>query len=292
MANDNSERDGTKARAAVIYARVSSKQQEVEGFSIPAQLELLRSYAAAHGINVFQEFVDVETAKAAGRSGFGEMIALLRKMKNCRTLLVEKTDRLYRNFRDYVTVEELGLEVHFVKEGVVLAPDSRSAEKFTHGIRVLMAKNGIDNLSEETRKGMLEKARQGIWPSYAPLGYRNVDGANGKRTVVPDPNLAPAIRQLYERYTTGKYSLKQLAGMARADGLAYRKSGGPRRNPPSTRSSGTAFTLATSISTARPTAAATSPSYPANSGRACRRFWTVAEPGGRARRKSCSRSAG
>ena len=31
-------------------------------------------------------------------------------------------------------------------------------EKFMHGIKVLMAKNYVDNLSEETRKGMLEKA--------------------------------------------------------------------------------------------------------------------------------------
>ena len=85
-----------------------------------------------------------------------------------------------------MTIDELGLEIHFVKENVILAPDSRSSEKFMHGIKVLMAKNYIDNLSEETRKGMLEKARQGIWPSFAPLGYINVDGANGKRTIVPD----------------------------------------------------------------------------------------------------------
>jgi hypothetical protein len=37
-----------------------------------------------------------------------------------------------------------------------------------------MAKNYIDNLSEETKKGMLEKAEQSIYPSFAPLGYRNV----------------------------------------------------------------------------------------------------------------------
>jgi predicted site-specific integrase-resolvase len=34
---------GGHRATAVIYARVSSKQQETEGFSIPAQLELLRS---------------------------------------------------------------------------------------------------------------------------------------------------------------------------------------------------------------------------------------------------------
>jgi hypothetical protein len=48
------------------------------------------------------------------------------------------------------------------KEGVVLSRESRSSEKFMHGIKVLMAKNYIDNLSEEARKGMQEQAEQGI----------------------------------------------------------------------------------------------------------------------------------
>ena len=102
------------------------------------------------------------------------MVDYLRKHPDARIILVEKTDRLYRNLKDWVTLDELDLEIHFVKENVVLSPNSRSSEKFMHGIKVLMAKNYIDNLSEETRKGMLEKAEQGIWPSYAPLGYRNV----------------------------------------------------------------------------------------------------------------------
>ena len=216
---------GGVRRAAVIYARVSSKDQEKEGYSIPAQLELLRGYATAQGFDVLKEFTDVETAKAAGRTSFGEMITLLEKTKSCRTVLVEKTDRLYRNLKDWVTIEDLGLEIHFVKENVVLAPDSRSSEKFMHGIKVLMAKNYIDNLSEETRKGMQEKARQGIWPSFAPLGYLNVDGANGKRTIAPDPNFAPVITRMFEQYSTGRYTLSHMAKHARANGLAYRKTG-------------------------------------------------------------------
>ena len=113
--------------------------------------------------------------------GFNDMVAFLKKTPACRTILVEKTDRLYRNFKDYVTLDELGVDIHFVKENVVISPDSRSSEKFMHGIKVLMAKNYIDNLSEETRKGMQEKAEEGIWPSKTPLGYRNVVGANGKK---------------------------------------------------------------------------------------------------------------
>ena len=49
-------------------------------------------------------------------------------------------------------LDDLGVDIHFVKEGVVLSPASRSSEKFMHGIKVLMAKNYIDNLSEETRR--------------------------------------------------------------------------------------------------------------------------------------------
>lgn len=62
-------------KQAVIYARVSSKKQEKEGFSIPAQLKLLKEYATMRGFAVAQEYVDVETAKQAGRSTFSKMVA-------------------------------------------------------------------------------------------------------------------------------------------------------------------------------------------------------------------------
>ena len=71
-----------------------------------------------------------------------------------------------------------------------------------------MARNYSQNLGEETVKGMPEKARAGIYPSCAPVGYRNADGPNGKRMIVPDPDTAPVITELFERFATGQYSLK------------------------------------------------------------------------------------
>lgn len=216
-----------RAKRGLLYARVSSKEQDREGFSIDAQLKLLRSYAEQNGIRLIREYVDIETAKATGRTHFNEMIAYLKSHPAVETVLVEKTDRLYRNLRDWVTIDDLDLDIHFVKENVVLSPDSRSSEKFMHGIKVLMAKNYIDNLSEETRKGMLEKAEQGIWPTVAPIGYRNVAGPNGKRIIEVDPETAPAVVKLFEWYSTGMYSLKQAGIRVRAEGMAYRKSGKP-----------------------------------------------------------------
>lgn len=211
-------------RRAVVYARVSSKEQDREGFSIDAQLKLLRNYAAENEIRIVEEYVDVETAKAAGRTRFNEMIGYIRRHAAIDTILVEKTDRLYRNLRDWVTVDDFDIDVHLVKESVVLSRDSRSSEKFMHGIKVLMAKNYIDNLSEEVRKGMLEKAEQGIWPSVAPLGYRNVVGKNGKKIIEVDPDTAPGVVRLFEWYATGRYSLKEAGKRARRDGMVYRKS--------------------------------------------------------------------
>src|SRR5436190_4965334 len=212
-------------KQAVAYARVSSKEQEKEGFSIPAQLKLLKEYAAAQGFAVVQEYVDVETAKQTGRVAFGEMVSYLQEHTAIRVMLVEKTDRLYRNLKDWVTVDELEVEIHFPKEGVVLSRESRSSEKFMHGIKVLMAKNYIDNLSEEARKGMLEKAEQGIWPTKAPLGYRNVAGPDGKRVIEPDLEVAPIIARLFQWYAPGYVSLKDAARMAAEAGLKYRRSG-------------------------------------------------------------------
>jgi hypothetical protein len=56
-------------RQAVMYTRVSSKDQEREGYSIPAQQALLREYAAKQGFQIVREFVDVETAKSRGPQG-------------------------------------------------------------------------------------------------------------------------------------------------------------------------------------------------------------------------------
>jgi site-specific DNA recombinase len=219
----------SNGQTAAIYARVSSKEQEKEGYSIDSQLKLLRDYARKRGLTVVREFIDAETAKQTGRPRFAEMIKYATNGGGAfRIILVEKTDRLYRNFYDYVKldVDSLDLELHLVKEDAVLTRDSQSHQKLMHGFNVLMAKNQVDKLSEEVRKGMLEKAEQGIYPSHAPIGYSNID-SEGKRIIVPDERTAHLIRKLFEWYATGQYSLLELTRKARAEGLAYRKSGSP-----------------------------------------------------------------
>ena len=193
----------------IFYIRVSSKEQEREGFSIPAQKKLLKEYSENNDFSIIQIFEESETAKKAGRTQFKKMLELLGKDKTIQHVLVEKTDRLYRNFHDYVALdcEQGNIFIHLVKENIVFSSESKSNEKFMHGIKVLMAKNYIDNLSEEVKKGQNEKVSQGGWPGKAPLGYRN---RLEDHTIVIHKENSLIIQKAFELAASGLYSLSKL----------------------------------------------------------------------------------
>ena len=67
----------------------------------------------------------------------------------------------------------------------------------------------VDNLSEETRKGMSEKAEQGIWPSYAPLGYRNSEGP-GRLCLTPIQH--PSYRDRSRGWLRDGHAVAQRSG--------------------------------------------------------------------------------
>ena len=209
--------DSVGARRAVLYARVSTKEQESEGFSLEAQLGLLRSYAASKGLAVVREYVESETAKTAGRPVFAAMLKAIREGE-ASAIVVEKTDRLYRNLKDRVLVDELGPDLHLVKESTILTKNSRSHERFIHDIKLVVAKSFIDNLREEITKGMTQKARSGIWPSMAPIGYLNTSRGSIK-TIEPDPETAPKVAALFARFAEGSSSIALLAETAEEIGL-------------------------------------------------------------------------
>ena len=188
--------------SGVLYARVSSREQEREGYSIPAQRRLLAEYARSQGYLVAREFIDVESAKNPGRKQFGEMLRLLESDVPCRIVLVEKTDRLYRNRTDSLAFEELieerDVEVHLVKEGRVIGKDSRSQDKFMHDIHVAVAKHYVENLKEEVKKGMREKAEQGVYPGEPRSAIKTI---RLTRSIDVDDRKSPSSSNVFSSFT-------------------------------------------------------------------------------------------
>ncbi|MFH1047830.1 MAG: recombinase family protein, partial [Patescibacteria group bacterium] len=174
--------------------------------------------------DIVKTFEDSETAKRAGRKQFGEMLKFIESNKKVTAILVEKTDRLYRNFKDYGIIDDLmnerSLTVYLVKEREILNKNSTSQQKFIHGIKTLMAKNFIDNLSEETKKGLQEKLERGEYPGLAPLGYVNCLNPETKHnTVMQNPNTKDLVVRVFELYTSGNYSLEAITERVEKEGL-------------------------------------------------------------------------
>jgi len=212
---------------SVLYIRVSSKEQEESGYSLPAQKKLLKDYALKHNLAIVKTFSISESASGCKqRTIFKEMINHVSD-KKINVIICEKADRLTRNLKDAVEIDEWlerndDRQIHLVKDNIVLHRNSRSQEKLNWGIRVILAKNYTDNLSEEVKKGQIEKLNQGWLPQRPPLGYKTV-GDQGRKIHVIDKEISPHIKKLYELYATGGYSLKKLVDVMYKEGFRSQK---------------------------------------------------------------------
>lgn len=208
---------------SVIFCRVSSKEQEESGYSLPSQKKYLLQYTQKQGFETKKIFSISESASGKKqREAFRSMVEYATS-NNIKIIICEKADRLTRNFKDMVLIDEWlekdeERQIHLVKDSLVLHKNSRSQEKLNWGIRILFAKNYIDNLSEEVKKGQKEKIEQGWFPKSPPPGYFSI-GEKGKITHVIDIKAAPFIKRMFELYSTGNYSLNSLVEVMHKDGL-------------------------------------------------------------------------
>ena len=199
---------------AVMYCRVSSREQEETGYSLPAQEKVLTEYAQRKGLTISKVFSVAESASGTKqRKIFAEMMAYMGK-NNVQILLCEKVDRLTRNLKEAVVANDWleaneERQLHFVNQNLVIHKYAKSDEKFRWDIEIVLAKKYIANLSEEVKKGQKEKIAQGWLPTKPPTGYKTI-GDKGHKTHVIDNEVAPHIRKMFELYSTGNHSLQSL----------------------------------------------------------------------------------
>ncbi len=219
---------------AVILARVSSKSQEDEGYSLDSQLKLLSSYCEKQNLVVAKVFRIAETAsKEQSRKIFHELLTYISKEKVYH-LCVEKTDRFTRNFRDAVAIDDWlesneNRRLHAVKENLLLHKNARSDVKFMWNINLSVAKKYTDNLREEAMKGWAEKLAQGWLPTVPPPGYMTIT-ENGKRIHVPHPVVSKLILKAFRFYLNPSESIESTMrymaelGIVTRQGKPYAKS--------------------------------------------------------------------
>lgn len=211
---------GTKdiAEDAVGIARVSGKDQE-DGYSLDSQEKLMHTYTDGHHMRLIKVFKIAESAsKSKQRKIFRQAMKFIEE-HGIKHLVVEKVDRHARNFHDAVETHDWLMademrKVHFIKDSIALHKNSRSQEWLNWGIRVVMAKNYVDNLREEAMKGWAEKLAQGWMPGVPPPGYTNVT-RDSRRIQIPDERNWRIIKEMFELYIqpgqSGKTITKEMA---------------------------------------------------------------------------------
>lgn len=224
-------------REAIIYARVSTKDQEEFGHSIPAQLNGLREYAAKHGFKVIKEFAFSESAGLKIRKKFEEVLDFLRQ--NARdgmpVLLCQNVDRMTRNFRDTADLDEMrrneGLEIHFVQEGFILNKQSNGSDIFMWEAKAFLAKQYINRLTDDAMRSLRHKLQNGECIGKAPIGYINGRDENGRATVTLDSERFMIVRKIFTEYAKGSYTIGEMTQKAAEWGLRNKTKKGGRLMP-------------------------------------------------------------
>ncbi len=207
----------------VIWARVSSREQ-AEGYSLDAQIRINRDKAEREGWKVVREFVIAESARrGAERIAFNEMYQWVKK--NAKRLhigavLAHKLDRICRNMRDAVRMQELedacGVKMAFVDNE--FGPGAAGALSFN--VMAAISQYYSDNLRQEVRKGQDEKVRQGWLPCGVPYGYMNTDDRD--EPIKPDPVKSKLVMRAFELYSQGGWTLDMVAQRLQKEGYIYR----------------------------------------------------------------------
>ena len=203
---------------AVLFARVSTREQAEEGYSLSAQEKLLKEYADKKDFQIVKKFSVPESASGKQeRKLFNLLLQHLGTHPEITVVLCEKVDRISRNFKDGVKLDDWlneneKREIHFVKQNLIIHKNSKSNEKFMWDIFLAMARQYSNNLSEETKKGMNEKASQGHYPGNHKRGYKSI-GEIGHKTWFVDEDTADAkfIEMAFIAYNTGNYTLRTLS---------------------------------------------------------------------------------
>ncbi|HAU88580.1 MAG TPA: recombinase family protein [Lachnospiraceae bacterium] len=197
-----------KKQKCYIYTRVSTELQ-IDGYSLEAQKERLRSEAKHRKMQVCGEYSDEGKSgkNIAGRPEFKKMLSDIKSGKDdVDYVLVFKLSRFGRNAADTLNslqfMEDYGVNLLCVEDGI---DSAGAAGKLIISVLASVAEIERANISEQTMAGRRQKARDGKWSGgFAPYGYKLVakEGEKSKVLVINEEE-AELVRLIYKLYLQG-----------------------------------------------------------------------------------------
>ena len=216
-------RDGCTMRAA-LYARVSTDDQAVEGFSLDAQIKRLEAYCRVRGWEIAGEYRDEGFSGRNTRRP--EYDRMMRESDTWDVLLVLKMDRIHRNSVNFThmmdQLHDMGKEFNSVQEKF----DTTTAMgRFVMDIMQRIAQLESEQIGERTYMGMREKAEtldkaeegkrtMGFTP---PFGYRLENGG-----LEEEPDELPIVSRMFSEYLGGS-TMDEISWSLGREGILTRR---------------------------------------------------------------------
>jgi len=206
-------------KRAVIYYRVSTKEQVDEGNSLITQERKCKEYVVSKGYELARLFSEQgESAKTSDRTELQKLLAYCADKKNAISVIViYKIDRLSRNTYDYATLKAFfkkhGIEIKSVSENLEDSPTGNLMETMLSGF----AQFDNDVRAERCAGGMKEAMREGRYVWMAPVGYENVK-IGDKATIAPS-HMAGIVKETFEIVAKGMHHTEDVRKMMTEKGL-------------------------------------------------------------------------
>lgn len=212
-------------KKCVIYVRVSTEEQ-TKGYSLNGQERIDKDFAKSNGYEVVKVFREEGiSAKDLNRPQLQAMMRYVRENPfEVDAIIFWKWERISRGTEyDYAVLgrffEECQVTPLSVTECNEDSPEGELLRWMTKGMSLYERRK----ISQRTSMGMEQKAREGIRPCKAPIGYLNEIDENKQKIIVIDPINSKYIKRAFELYATGNYSLKRLGDVLYLDGFMHPK---------------------------------------------------------------------
>ncbi len=196
---------------AIILARVSTEEQKEEGHSIPAQLEKARQYCLRKSFSIRSEHQFDESSLKDVRVKFEKIVEEIENANVKIALIVETIDRLQRSFKESVLLDQFRkdgrLEIHFLRENLIIHKNSNSSEIQRWDLGVFLAKSYVLQITDNVNRSIEQKLRSGEYPGRPPFGYNNVRDEGDRSVIEPHPFKSKIVRRVFEWYASATYSI-------------------------------------------------------------------------------------
>lgn len=196
----------------LIYARKSSEAEDRQVESINDQFKEANKLILQKDLTVKDKpFAESRSAKKPGRLEFNRMIEEIDKRSDIKGIICWKLNRLFRNPEDEGKIRQR-LSDGRIEEIITPSKTYLEADSdFTMAVEGAQAQRFIRDLREDTGRGTKSKLDKGIAPIMAPPGYRNcLEKRQGERDIEPIPTQFNLVRNLFDIFLTGNYSVQQL----------------------------------------------------------------------------------